>query len=51
VEQKELRGCVRRALRAMPKEWQQALVLRYELDISGPELARLSEGPRRKWSI
>jgi RNA polymerase sigma factor (sigma-70 family) len=40
VERKELQDCVRRALGAMPREWQQALVLRYVLDLRSSELAR-----------
>jgi RNA polymerase sigma factor (sigma-70 family) len=44
--QHELQDCVRKALGAMPREWQQALVLRYELGINGAELARALGQPQ-----
>jgi len=39
MEQEELRKCVRKALRDMPRETQQALVVRYEIGLQGSELA------------
>jgi ribosome-associated translation inhibitor RaiA/DNA-directed RNA polymerase specialized sigma24 family protein len=51
VEQKELRGCVRRALRAMPKSGSTP----WYCATSSISVVRsshgLSESPRRKWSI
>jgi RNA polymerase sigma-70 factor (ECF subfamily) len=39
MEQEELRKCVRKTLRDMPREAQQALVVRYEIGLHGSELA------------
>jgi RNA polymerase sigma-70 factor (ECF subfamily) len=39
MEQEELRKCVRKALHDMPRDAQQALVVRYEIGLHGSELA------------